>query len=77
MPTKDSLPNVPALLEKSVENFRIDSAFLRMKSRDAAENPGAAEVLSDASQKIARLAESFERMKRAFERKETPAGVVR
>jgi hypothetical protein len=68
---RDRLPDVPALLEKASENFRIDSAFLLMKSRDAAdwEDTGAAQVLFEASHKVAKLAGTFERIRKAFERR--------
>lgn len=72
--TKTAHPDVPELLEKAIENFRIDSAYLRMKSRDAIESDDtrAAEVLSTASVEAFQLAASFERLQRAFERRQEP-----
>jgi hypothetical protein len=72
--TKIVQPDVPGLLEKATENLRIDSAFLRMKSRDAAESSDshAADVLSEASTKAFRLAAAFERLQRNFERGKLP-----
>jgi hypothetical protein len=62
--------NATALLDKASRNLRIDSAWLTMNSQDAAEaeNPLAAQVLYDAAIKVGRLASTFERLKREFER---------
>lgn len=53
------------LIEAAVDKLRIDSAYLRMNSRDAADDQ-AARVLETAALKIRRLSDSLERLARSM-----------
>jgi hypothetical protein len=63
-----------AIIEKTVDNLRIDAAYMRMTSRDQT-NAEDAQALASAALKVRRLSDALERLKRAFERKETTAGL--
>ena len=65
-----------AIIEKTVDNLRIDAAYMRMTSRDQT-NAEDAQALAFAALKVRRLSDALERLKRAFERKGTAAGLVR
>jgi hypothetical protein len=58
-------PDATVLMETTVDNLRIDSAYLRMNSRDATDAQ-AARMLETASLKIRRLSDSLERMAHAL-----------
>jgi hypothetical protein len=60
IPTKNP-PDATVLIETTVDNLRIDSAYLRMNSRDATDAQ-AAQVLERASLKIRRMADAVERL---------------
>jgi hypothetical protein len=59
------VPNAPTLIEETIDKLRIDSAWLRMNSRDEADAE-AARVLETCSQKIRRVSESLERLARGL-----------
>jgi hypothetical protein len=60
-------PDASSMIETTVDNLRIDAAYLNMNSRDQADAE-AARVLATASLKIRRLSDALERMKRSFTR---------
>lgn len=49
------------LLEQQIDKLKIDSAFLRMRSREIADGPDA-ETLQLVAEKIARLTKGLERL---------------
>jgi hypothetical protein len=55
------------IIERTVDKLRIDSAYLRMNSRDEADAE-AARVLEAASRKIRQLSDGLERMTRTLEK---------
>jgi hypothetical protein len=54
-------PDATTLIEKTVDKLRIDSAWLRMNSRDEP-NAEASQVLETCSLKIRRVADAVERL---------------
>ena len=57
---------VTALIEQTIDDLRVDSAYLRMQSREEA-NEGDAVVLREASHKITRLSKRLEHLIHARE----------
>jgi head-tail adaptor len=66
--TTKTQPDASAMIETTVDNLRIDAAYLNMNSRDQADAE-AARVLATASLKIRRLSDALERMKRTITRR--------
>jgi hypothetical protein len=58
-------PAAMTILQKTVDNLRIDSGWLRMNSRDEADAT-AASLLETASNKIFRMSNSLERLARTL-----------
>jgi hypothetical protein len=58
---KTQQQSASTLIEQTVDNLRIDSAYLRMHSRDET-NPDASQALETCSLKIRRVADAVERL---------------
>jgi hypothetical protein len=54
-------PDAATLLQKTVDKLRIDSAWLRMNSRDEAD-ADAARMLATAASKVFRVSNALERL---------------
>jgi len=61
MTTVKTQPDAAVLIETAVDKLRIDSAWLRMNSRNEADAE-AARILENCSLKIRRLSDSLERL---------------
>jgi hypothetical protein len=65
MTSTKASPDATKLIEKTVDKLRIDSAWLRMNSRDEADAERA-RVLETCSLKIRRMSDSLERLARTL-----------
>jgi hypothetical protein len=69
-------PPAAKLIEKTVDKLRIDSAWLRMNSREETD-ANAALVLETCSLKIRRMADAVERLARTLVKVDTPDSLRR